>query len=123
MKEDFSFKKELKLEDRRKESDRILNQYTNRMPIICECAPNNNLPPIQKTKYLVPGDMTVGQFQFLIRKHIDLNKEEALFLIVHKGKDDIAIAGDKTMREIYNNFRDREDNFLYIHYTSEQTWG
>ena len=30
MKEDFSFKKELKLEDRRKESDRILNEYTNR---------------------------------------------------------------------------------------------
>ena len=123
MKEDFNFKKELKLEDRRKESDRILSQYTNKMPVICECAPNTNLPRLQKTRYLVPGDMTVAHFQLIIRLHIDFYEKEALFLIVKKGDNDITITGDKTMGEIYNNFKDREDNLLYIHYTSEETWG
>ena len=120
MKADFRFKTEVKLEDRKKEADRIINQYPNRMPVICECAPNTNLPPLQKTKYLVPGDMTVANFQFLIRKHIDLNELSALYLITKKGT---TITGDKTMREIYNIHKDREDNFLYLFYASELTWG
>ena len=123
MEADFRFRKEFNLEDRRKEADRILSQYPNRIPVICERAPNTDLPSLEKTKYLVPGDMTVAKFQFLIRKHIDLNKSSSLFLMAKKGNKEVAIAGDKTMREIYYINRDREDNFLYIFYVSQLVWG
>ena len=117
---EFKYKTEVSLEERKQEANRIINQYPNRMPVICECLPNSNLPALNKTKFLVPGDMTVANFQFLIRKHIDLNELSALYLITKKG---ITITGDKTMREIYNIHRDREDNFLYLFYASELTWG
>ena len=120
MKDDFKYKLEHNLEERKQEANQILNGYKNRMPVICECAPNSNLPPLRKTKYLVPGDMTVTQFQFLIRRHLDLNEYSALYLITQKG---VTIAGNQTMMEVYNIHRDKHDNFLYLFYASELTWG
>ena len=116
----FKFKTNFNLEQRREEANRIIKEYNNRMPIICEPAPKSNLPFINKTKYLVPSDMTISQFQFIIRRRIDLSQNSSLYLMTPKG---ITLIGDKTIREIYNIYKDREDNFLYIYYDSELTWG
>ena len=116
----FKYKKDHNLEERQKESNRILKEYINRMPVICECDPNSNLVSLKKTKYLVPSDMTVSQFQFLIRRNLDLTQESALYLITSKG---IALIGEKTMMEVYNNHKDKTDNFLYIYYDCEITMG
>ena len=117
---DFKYKLEHKVEERRQEANRILNEHPNRKPVICETVPNSNIPPLTKTKYLVPNDMTVNQFQFLIRRTLDLNEISALYLIT---KNNITLIGDRTMMEIYNIYRDKEDNFLYIYCASELTWG
>ena len=116
----FKFKSDHSLEERQNESSRILREYPNRMPIICEKAPNSDLPNIKKTKYLVPSDMTVAQFHFLIRRNLDLNEASSLFLITPKG---ITLTGDKTIMEVYNINRDKQDHFLYLYYASELTWG
>ena len=117
---EFKYKTDHNLEERKLEADRILREYNNRMPIICERAPNSNLQTLKKTKYLVPGDMTVSQFQFIIRKNLDLNENYAVYLLTNKG---ITLIGDKTLREIYNVHKDKQDNFLYLYYESELTWG
>ena len=117
---DFKYKTNFNLEQRKEEADRILRNYKNRIPIICESAPNSNIPPLKKVKYLVPSDMTLSQFQFIIRKTIDLNQDSAIYLFAGKNK---TLAGDKTMMDIYNIYKDKQDNFLYLHYTSELTWG
>ena len=119
-KETFKYKLDHTLEERQNESSRILREYPNRMPIICEKAPNSDLPNIKKTKYLVPSDMTVAQFHFLIRRNLDLNEASSLFLITPKG---ITLTGDKTIMEVYNINRDKQDHFLYLYYASELTWG
>ena len=119
-KEQFKYKNDFNLEERQKESARILHDYPNRMPVICEKAPNSNLPDIKKTKYLVPSDMTVTQFHFLVRRNLDLNEASALYLITPKG---VTLIGDKTIMEVYNNNKDKSDNFLYLYYASELTWG
>ena len=116
----FKFKIDHSDEERKNESSRILREYPNRVPIICEVAPRSILPPLKKTKYLVPYDMTISQFQFLIRRNLDLNQESALYLITSKG---ISLIGDKTMMEVYNNYKDKIDNFLYIYYDCEITMG
>ena len=116
---DFEFKK-IKLEERKKESNRILSEHKDRMPVIVECAKNSNIPPLKKTKYLAPGDMTVTQFQFIVRRVIDLNEISALYLITEKG---VTLTGDRTMMEIYNIYKNKEDNFLYLYCASELTWG
>ena len=44
-----------------------------------EKAPKSRISDLDKKKYLVPNDLTVGQFYFLIRKRIQLRAEDALF--------------------------------------------
>ena len=105
---------------RKAESDKIKEKYPERIPIICEKDPNSKMKEVDKTKYLVPSDLTVSQFSFIIRKRLELSKESALFLLV-SGKH--SITGDSAMEEIYQRYKDPEDGFLYIVYTSELTWG
>lgn len=50
--------------------------------VIVEKAPKANIGDLDKKKYLVPSDLTVGQFYFLIRKRIHLRAEDALFFFV-----------------------------------------
>lgn len=39
---------------------------------------------IDKKKYLVPADLTVGQFVYVIRKRIKLSPEKAIFIFVNE---------------------------------------
>jgi GABA(A) receptor-associated protein len=105
---------------RRGESSKIREKYPDRIPVICEKAPNSKLKEVDKTKYLVPYDLTAANFSFIIRKRLELSKEAALFLLV-SGKH--SITGDTSMSEIYEKHKDSDDGFLYIAYTSELTWG
>merc|ERR1712167_222039 len=63
-----SFRQTHTLEERRREAERIKRKYDNRVPVIAECAKGSSLPEIDKKKYLVPSDLTVAQFQYVIRK-------------------------------------------------------
>ena len=118
---EFRFKKENPdSEQRRKECDKIRNQFSEKIPIICEKDPKSNIRDIDKTKYLVPADLTVSQFSFMIRKRIEIEKEAAFFLLAN-GKH--SITGDTLLSEIYERYKDPEDGFLYIAYASELTWG
>jgi hypothetical protein len=51
--------------------------------VIVEKAPKARVGDLDKKKYLVPSDLTVGQFYFLIRKRIHLRPEDALFFFVN----------------------------------------
>lgn len=48
-----------------------------------EKLPKARVTELDKKKYLVPSDLTVGQFYFLIRKRIHLRPEDALFFFVN----------------------------------------
>ena len=115
----FNFKKIKTKEERIKIFNEIIKKNPSKIPIICEKDSNSNLKGIDKTRYLVSGDLTVSQFMSLIRKKINLHKEYALFLLV-KGKR--AITGLDTMSDLYKKYKD-EDGFLYISYTCEMIWG
>ena len=118
---DFRFRKENPdVEQRRRECDKIRNQFPDKIPIICEKDPKSNIRDIDKTKYLVPNDLTVSQFSMMIRKRIEIQQEAAFYLLVN-GKN--SITGDSLLSEIYDKYRDPDDGFLYIAYASELTWG
>ena len=53
------------------------------LQVIVEKAPKARVGDLDKKKYLVPSDLTVGQFYFLIRKRIHLRPEDALFFFVN----------------------------------------
>ncbi len=64
--------------------------------------------------------MVVSKFQLMIENLIKLNEGEALFLAI-KGK--CAISGEKTMGDIYEKYKDKEDGFLYMMYSSKVILG
>ena len=76
------------------------------------------MPNLDKSKYLVPCDLTVGQFMFVIRKRMKLPSEKAIFLFV-KG----SIPSTNTIiSNLYDSSKD-EDGFLYVSYSGENTFG
>jgi GABA(A) receptor-associated protein len=118
---EFEFKKQFDLSTRKLECQNTLQKHPDRIPVICEKAPNSSIETIQKTKYLCPFDMSVNQFTFIIRQKLNLAETASLFLLVGGGKS--AITGNQTMSEIYETYKDKEDGFLYITYASEIIWG
>ena len=73
---------------------------------------------MDKRKYLIPMDLTVGQFVYVIRKRIKINPEKAIFTFVN-GK---LPPTSQLMSNIYDENKD-EDGFLYITYSGENTFG
>ncbi len=117
---DFNFKKEFSLEKRIKDYKEILKDYPNRIPVICERAPNAKFQIITKTKYLCPLDMTVTQFTFLIRQKLNLPQGATIYFLTG---DNVTLTGNQYMSEVYQSHKDKEDGFLYITYASEVFFG
>jgi len=61
MRSDFAYKKDHPFEKRAAEASRIREKYPDRIPVICEKEPRSDIPPVDKRKYLIPMDLTVGQ--------------------------------------------------------------
>ncbi len=113
------FKKEFPLEKRLSESRRILEKYEARIPIIVTAHKTCTLPLIDKNKYLVPNDLTVGQFLHVIRKRIKIDASQSVFMYVN---DNVLPPTSATMLSLYRNYKD-EDGFLYMSYCGENTFG
>lgn len=86
--------------------------------MICEKAEKSDIAEIDKKKYLVPQDLTVGQFVYVIRKRIKLAPEKAIFIFVNNVLPPTAAL----MSAIYEEHKE-EDGFLYITYSGENTFG
>jgi GABA(A) receptor-associated protein len=116
----MSFKTEYSLQDRIQESTRIIQKYPERVPIICERSSftSSDCPNIDKNKYLVNKDLTVGQFIYVIRKRIKIPQEKALFLFING----FIPYSSQCLGDIYAFHKD-EDGFLYITYSYENTFG
>ena len=115
-----SFKEQFPFTKRLNEANRVLEKYSDRIPIIVERynRSSNNLPLIDKKKFLVPNDLTVGQFVYVIRKRIRLSAEKAIFIMV----DNKLPQTSMLISELYQDHK-HEDNFLYLTYSSENVFG
>eukprot|EP01136_Pigoraptor_vietnamica_P020801 Opistho-1_new@70193 len=113
-----SFKQEHPFEKRKQEAQRIRQKYPDRIPVIVERDEKSDIAEIDKKKYLVPADLTVGQFVYVIRKRIKLSPEKAIFIFVKNVLPPTSAA----MATIYEEQKD-EDGFLYITYSGENTFG
>ena len=58
--------------------------YLLSLQVVVEKAPNSQIQDIDKRKFLVPSDISVAQFMWIIRKRIQLPSEKAIFLFVGK---------------------------------------
>ena len=114
----LSFKEKFTLKKRTEEAKRIKEKYPDKVPVIVDRDRSSKAPNIDKNKFLVPSDLTFGQFFFIIRKRIDLNPEEAVFIFVNNK----IVPMSSLMSSVYKENKDI-DGFLYAYYTLENTYG
>jgi GABA(A) receptor-associated protein len=103
--------------ERQSESNKLRNKFKDRVPVIVNPG-NHRTPDCDKKKYLVPNDLTFGEFMLIIRKRIKLNEHQALVGFVNG----LLPPMGKVMSELYHESSD-EDGFLYVTYSLENTFG
>lgn len=103
----------------RKETDVILHKYPRHIPIVVRT--QDNSLKLSKCKYLVGGDLTMGQFMFILRKKLDgkLKASQAIFMFVNN----VLPPATKMMSEVYHDNKDPETHLLFIKICKENTFG
>ena len=112
------FKNKHLLENRIKESTNIRKKYPDRIPVIVEKKENSKIIDIDKTKFLVPYDLTLSQFVYVIRKRMKLPPEIAIFVFINN----TIPMQSSLMSSLYDDMKD-QDGFLYLTYSGESTFG
>ena len=111
------YKDKIPLEERKKESNRIIIKFPNRIPVLVEKC-DNKIGDIDKNKYLVPKELTLGQFAYVIRKRLKISPDIGIFYFVNNKMFPM----NESIIQIYDNEQD-DDGFLYIRYGGESTFG
>ena len=101
------------------ESDKIRCKYPNRVPVIL--VSSSNIPQLKRSRYLVPNDITTGQFLFLLRQRLNLSHETAMFMYV--GKTNVMPPSSMLMGACYLENKDQHDGFMYGTLTGENCFG
>ena len=114
------FRKAFTAKQRLEKFNQIRSHYPGRIPVIVEKdTRSRDAPEIDKSKFLVPSDLSVGQFAYVIRKRLHMKPEKALFLFV----GNVLPPTSANMNTIYEKYHDKEDHFLYVTYAGENTFG
>ena len=115
----MSFKNTYAISERKAEANRIIDKYPDRVPIVVERKQgNDSISNLDKHKYLVPSDLTIGQFMYVIRKRINMQSDKALFFFINNQMP----VTSELMSKIYKDHKDT-DLFLYILYQGENCFG
>lgn len=113
------FKQQKTLEERKKEAENMRRKYPDRICMLLSKNHRCQLPDIEKNKFLVPHDLTVGQMLHVIRKRIKITASESIFLFTEQNTLPMSTI---TMYALYNDHKN-EDGFLYLTYNAEDTFG
>ena len=106
-----SFKHKHSFENRLSESTRIREKYPDRYPIICERGRGADVPTIDRKKYLVPSDISIANFMYIIRKRIQLPPEKSIYFFFG---DTHLLPTNMLISVAYENYRDK-DGFYTLH--------
>lgn len=117
-----NYQNKFSFSQRQTESGRIRQKYPDRVPIICEKAKmcsDKAITNLDKRKYLVPKDLKLADFMYVIRKRMKLSPEKSIFLFL--GDNNLAPCS-ALLGVLYEEYKD-DDGFLYITYNGESTFG
>ncbi|KAK1170547.1 microtubule-associated proteins 1A/1B light chain 3C-like [Acipenser oxyrinchus oxyrinchus] len=114
------FKQRKSLATRMEEVAGIRTKFPTKIPVIVERYQREQyLPPLDKTKFLVPQELSMTQFITIIRNRMCLLPSQAFYLLVNNKS---LASMSLTLAEVYKDHKD-EDGFLYMTYASQEMFG
>lgn len=118
-----TFKQNYDFETRSLEANRIREKYPDQFPVIVLRSRRSKLPPLDKHKFLLSGDMTLAQFQAVIRRRSKLDSTQTIYVYVvdDNGKYTMPQTS-QTIRAIHQQYGDK-DGFLYVTYFQDDAFG
>ena len=112
----FKFKKENSLKNRQFKLQNIKNNFPDKIPLIIQKYKNSKLPEYQKDKFLVPDFFTINDLINFFKKRFNIGAE--FELILYLNEDNYVESKNLSITEIYDQYKDQEDGFLYLYYTN-----
>jgi hypothetical protein len=125
----MAFRDTVSLDERTRQAGRALERYPDKTPVIIETGElrkrlfrrsSQKLPQLDKSKFLVPHEMTLAQFSCLIRQRFSeiVTPEMAIFVLINNTLP----KNTAMMRELWDESREK-DGFLYVTFVPENTFG
>jgi len=95
----------------------LKKKYPDRLPVIVKPHQIKIHQEKNRERFLMPKNLTISNLIFIIRKQININENQAIFIFVNK----TLIPMHNTIEEIYDLHN--VNGVLYIFYTLENTFG
>jgi len=108
----YDFKMQHSFAKRREESTKIISKYKDKVLIILEKSESSRLPSLSKQKYLLNNELSVGQFIFMLRRHLALQVDQIIYLSIN---NNYTPGTAEIFKDLYAQFKDA-DGFMYITY-------
>lgn len=113
------FEEKFSLSRRKRDALHVLRKFPTRVPVIVQ-AVSTDLPPLRKSKFLVPADLKMGQFIAVIRSKLMLRPHQALFVMTKK-KGVMPPTAAMLISVYHENMA--PDLFLYLDLYTENVFG
>ena len=113
----------LSLQERINRSEALREKYPHCVPVILSKNKNDKiLQDNIHSKYLVPKNVQISYLLISIQKKLKLDSNKALFLFVQKDNNSFLVSSSMNIHELYNTYSSN-DGFIYLIYTTENTFG
>jgi len=99
--------------------DKLIKKYPDRVPVYIQKKQGDDIPELKNRKYLVPRDMTIGQFMIIIRKKVTLDSKKALFIFTD---NNTLPPNSETFGNLHKE-NARPNGILYTTFAVENTFG
>lgn len=115
------YKLQKTFEERKSEHERLIEKCPDRIGIIVQpySVDDSNIPMIDKRKYAVYPDITMGTFSNIIRSRLKLDASKSLLFFINKKS---LVQVSRSIADIYKEEKD-DDGLLYMYYCGENTFG
>lgn len=101
---------------KKKDIDKITMNHPNMIPVVIKDASSDL--DFSKSKFLVPNDLTMGQFFYVLRKNTKITHNEGVFIMINN----IMVQPNKLIKEYYHTVNNNK-GLLMITVCKENTFG